>query len=100
MNVLGSITPTDGTSPTTYKCGPKCPALSEITVVGGQNVCNTCYKDATKPVFDLLTQSCISETAGCPATTVLTTLDKITKEDNAQALSFSGTTANVKVCVK
>ena len=100
MNVLGSVTPVDGTSPTIYKCGPSCPALSEVTVVGGQNICNTCYKDTTKPVFDLSTQTCIAEASGCPATTVLTTLDKITKEDNAQALSFSGTAADVKVCVK
>ena len=99
MFALTSFDPTDGGS-TLFKCGVKCPPLSEVAMEGGQKVCKTCHQDPSNNIFDISTKTCISVGDGCPAKTVLTTLDKISRGDNADALTYAGNATEVSICAK
>ena len=62
-------------------------------------VCKRCDSvDSTKKVYDFSTHTCIAEGGGCPTKTVMTTLDQLTKESSAEAMTVTGDHSMIKVC--
>lgn len=76
----------------------KCPPLSQEKTSNSQQVCTFCPTDTTSPVYDFSTMACITEAAGCPSGTVLTTLDKLAMYDSKLSKITSVDATTVKVC--
>ena len=91
------LTTNSDTTPVTYKCGKTCPPFSEEATVSSQTVWNTWYGSA-KPVYDFSTKTCITDSASCPANTVKTTVDKISKTNSDATKSSTTDSTLVKIC--